>query len=194
MNESSLLCRMTNHEPMNPENFNIIAQIYCFNYLKYVFHTFVPNAYNLSIPIDEIQLRTQLNNELIFNKWKQCSDAARSCCSNVLSKSFKDELHCDAVWDGWSCHSPTKAGQISQTKCSDYIVENKCNIILGHSALTCTENATWFKLEGNEWTNYTKCFEPTLLLKHQTINLNILSNLVSLIFLIFGLLVFFAYR
>lgn len=197
MNESRMLCRLTNHEPMHPETFNMVAQLYCFKYLALVFNSisFDPDAYNLSFPINEANLRAQLNSEYMFEKWKQCSDAARSCCANVLSKSFSDESHCDAVWDGWSCHSATKAGQISEVKCADYILEDNCHFVLGNTKFTCTKNATWFRLEGqNEWSNYSYCLEPTASLNYQTINLNVFTNLVSLICLVCGLVVFFSYR
>ncbi|RMZ99869.1 Calcitonin gene-related peptide type 1 receptor [Brachionus plicatilis] len=195
MNESRILCRLTNHEPMDPGHFNMIAQIYCFNYLIYVFHSFSPFDYNISLPIDQNQLRSQLKNDFIFNKWKECSEAAQDCCSNVLSTSVDDdESHCGAVWDGWSCHRTTKAGQISEVKCPHYHVEDNCHTILGQARFKCSENATWFKLEGNEWADYTKCIEPTILLKHRNININIVTNFLSLVFLVSGLLVFFSYR
>lgn len=42
---------------------------------------------------------------------------------------------CQSIWDGWSCHQTTPAGNISQVKCPDHFIADTCNSILGLNVL-----------------------------------------------------------
>jgi hypothetical protein len=73
---------------------------------------------------------TMKHNEI--EKWRECCDAAKACCQNVMLKeSVVSNGTCGPIWDGWSCHSATLAGQISKVKCQPYITADTCNTILG---------------------------------------------------------------
>lgn len=67
---------------------------------------------------------------------------------------------CSAVWDGWSCHNKTKAGEFSRVKCPSHIVSDDCNSILDYAYFECGTDG-WFRNEHSnyEWANYSKCLE-----------------------------------
>lgn len=103
---------------------------------------------------------------------------------------------CNAVWDGWACHSSTHPHQFSQVKCPSYIEANNCNSILGYIHFDCDATGNWYTSEktGREWANYTQCFNGFVPVKHRIVMVNIISQSIAAVLLSLGLIVFFSYK
>ena len=180
------LCRLTNHiNSKSIADFNRLACAKCYELLQFVFKDFneksdfnmTENGYLASIndpnhfldvnePEDFDLLKSTLDT-LEFKKWNDCCNEAKSCCSNVMSyaESFLNQTisnvsnpTCLAVWDGWSCHQNTNAGEMSRVKCPRYIVSDDCNTILDYAYFECDSDG-WYRNNNSnyEWANYSKC-------------------------------------
>ena len=143
--EDANKCRISKYnESFNQEDFNRISCAKCYELLKYVFHgqefefEMSEDGY-LSLEnyeyIDPNLNQSIINSTMKHNeieKWRKCCDAAKACCNDVMLKdSLVSNNTCSSIWDGWSCHSATLAGQISKVKCQSYITADSCNTILG---------------------------------------------------------------
>ncbi|CAF0851342.1 unnamed protein product [Brachionus calyciflorus] len=192
MNES--YCRITNQNPLPLNQFIEETRYLCFYYLSFIYPTSNISEYDSDLFDNEAESIKYMG-ETINRKWRACSEAAKSCCVNVLSKPVSmNGLYCKPVWDGWSCHQATPAGGVSIFECADHTTTDSCHSILGYGNFECTQDGDWSKLNGSEYADYSKCLEPTLNFKHLMIDVNIICNLISVLFLISGLLVFLSYR
>jgi hypothetical protein len=94
-------CRMTRFGFFNQEDFNRVSCANCYRLLKYVFfdsksefntheagyiitsnHTFLDPTVNDHIE----EIKNQIN-PLESVKWRECCDAAKKCCNNMISLS-----------------------------------------------------------------------------------------------------------
>jgi len=94
-------CRLTNHNSSHsPAEFNRLACATCYDLLSYVFDNFdkefflSDNGYlksesNETLDLnlfDHVKLLNEkMNSSVEFKKWNDCCQAAKSCCSNVMT-------------------------------------------------------------------------------------------------------------
>ena len=94
-------CRLTNRNSShNSAEFNRLACASCYDYMSYVFADFdkefilTDNGYlqsdfneTLDLNLDDHvkTLNERMNSTVLFRKWSECCQAAKKCCSNVMS-------------------------------------------------------------------------------------------------------------
>ena len=144
-------CRMTNHEhSLNRTDFNRLSCAKCYEFLKYIFidfqeeffvtddgYLFAYHTNNTLLDLNkntDVKILKDIMNSNEFNKWSDCCQEAKKCCSNTISSNLskiKSNNSCDNIWDGWSCHMKTMIGEASRVRCPNYIVADHCFSKLG---------------------------------------------------------------
>lgn len=142
-------CRLSRFGSYPVREFNRISCSYCYSLLVYVFsdikfgfnvtqtgHFMANNVNHLLDPLnknDSLVIKDSMrSNE--YDKWRTCCFEAEKCCLQVMSKysvTTLSNLSCNSIWDGWSCHSVTPAGSVSQVDCPSHFIEDTCNSVIG---------------------------------------------------------------
>ncbi|CAI4229127.1 unnamed protein product [Auanema sp. JU1783] len=128
------------------------------NYV-YNIHDFSSNKSRVT-SLDKLVLTPPLP-DTFYHLTKQCCEAARQCCSNVLlpaSLNLNISKACPATWDGWQCFDSSDPSIVS-TECPTYIYGDYSRNMYGQNAVKeCTIDG-WGKSPhgSSEWTDYTGC-------------------------------------
>nr|QVK45659.1 G protein-coupled receptor [Proales similis] len=211
------MCRMSRIGYLPQSLFNRFSCSQCYHLLKFVFAGFQPELginsqngmlqtnsghdFDPTTSSDRIEIAMNMS-QIQYEKWTACCQQAWSCCSDMirnepikrLDPSSNKTLNCEPIWDGWSCHRSTAAGQISKVKCQSHIVADACHTVLDYAYLQCDENGEWFRNQYGEWTDYGSCSKSIIGIKERLINVNVICQAVSLVFLIASLVIFFSYK
>ncbi|ESP04240.1 hypothetical protein LOTGIDRAFT_170937 [Lottia gigantea] len=128
------------------------------------------------------------------NRWTECCKAAAKCCEKQLHERLPAKIgddSCPRTWDGFSCVDAAKKRTTVYLACPSYIEQRSA---MGRAEKICDGNGSWFREPENglEWTDYTKCvnLEGYKLLY----NVVIICNVISLLLLLPGCLIFIGFR
>ncbi|GJQ87240.1 hypothetical protein Trydic_g8469 [Trypoxylus dichotomus] len=179
-------CRYRDHTTLYPadEIWRYVTGYSCYNYTNpsrlnhvlpgritslrnYTIHYVVLNGTNIAFDFESQYyldlIRLLFRNDRYFNFWLDCSKSAVECCDEYLNSTniFPTETHaCPALWDGWDCWPPARAGETLRRVCPKYSAED----------FVCRLESEKYCLE-NDWdhhTNYEICLSaPIYRRRHQ---------------------------
>ncbi|XP_053373092.1 calcitonin gene-related peptide type 1 receptor-like [Mercenaria mercenaria] len=102
--------------------------------------------------------------------------------------------YCNATWDRMQCWGYTKAGETVLQPCPAYITLSNP---LAYSKKVCNSDGTWFShpVTGRVWTNYTMCYDHTLVENHKRVlYMYYYGFSISIVLLIISLIIFSLFR
>ncbi|RNA22981.1 calcitonin [Brachionus plicatilis] len=139
-------CRLSRFGSFSPKVFNRLSCANCYNLLVYVspdtklqfnvtYEGYLVSddlGFDPTDPNDILGIKSSMQLSE-FDRWRACCVSAERCCSKVMVKSPTNSSgHCTSIWDGWSCHKRTLAGQISKVKCPYYVLGDTCNTVFDY--------------------------------------------------------------
>ncbi|XP_014256662.1 calcitonin gene-related peptide type 1 receptor-like isoform X2 [Cimex lectularius] len=131
-----------------------------------------------------------VSNETYIDLNADILNVRRTQCLEFINESKPLEgLHCEPVFDTWTCWPATLAGSVATNPCPHFIVgfdpSRKAHKV-------CTENGTWFRHpeSGQIWSNYTTCVNlDDLSLRQQVNNIYQAGYFISLLALLLSLFI-----
>lgn len=129
-------------------------------------------------------------------KWTDCCQAAVECCDKMLKDPVLEkagEKYCPRTWDGWQCWSDTLANTTVSEICPNHIYfKSQLPICPKYATKKCSADGTWYKENGNEWTDYGGCGGRDNHVKAIKFHLSCFG--ISVFFLIPAIVIFMSYR
>lgn len=118
------------------------------------------------------------------------------CNRTIHSTSYPSDggTYCNATWDRMQCWEYTKAGDTAFQLCPAYITLSNP---LAYSKKVCNSDGTWFRhpQTGNVWTNYTMCYDETLVENHKRVlYMYYYGFSISIVLLVISLVIFSLFR
>ncbi|KAL4222520.1 hypothetical protein ACF0H5_018559 [Mactra antiquata] len=124
------------------------------------------------------------------DSWIACCRSASACCDKQIDLDISSSnKSCSTTWDGYACWDGSTPGTNNYLSCPSFL---PYSIPTRFAVKTCTNDGTWYKIDGREWTDYTSCL--TIQDMKVTIFISLACQIASLIFLVPSLIIFFAYK
>ncbi|XP_063909307.1 calcitonin gene-related peptide type 1 receptor-like [Zophobas morio] len=135
-------------------------------------------------------LRKSFQTDHFFGLWINCCEEASDCCENSMTDENvypTEEYPCPAIWDGWTCFDPAKAGTIQKETCSKQAYSTESDVCELQSEKTCFANGTW-----NQTTDYGVCaIAPVLRHRH---TFNVIALAIATVISFPAVVIFFSLR
>ncbi|KAJ6636952.1 Calcitonin receptor [Pseudolycoriella hygida] len=98
------------------------------------------------------KVMTSFQNEVIVQRWINCTEDALHCCRDVLHVYHDEENTCSPTWDAWSCFDRAAVGLTVKKPCSMYSYIAQPPRCIHYSYKQCFLNGTW-----DSHTDYSTC-------------------------------------
>lgn len=143
----------------------------------------------------QLPMNMELNREYILD-YTEYRRVLEKCNTSLHTDHYPEDggLYCNATWDLMQCWGYTKANTTVYQPCPAYVTLSNP---LAFSKKTCNPDGGWFRHpdSGNVWTNYSMCYDHSLMESHKRVlYMYYIGFGVSIVLLITSLIIFNLFR